>query len=416
MKKILFLFLFLPFLGIAQSIECADCLKIAASCETCNGTTDSELFYGVVLKNKAGTITDKIRKPFKSVIQKGSRVTVKGFDDRVTEFQLPCYGYNSTASLVTKLCECQSPPSSGGGGTFTALSGDVTSTSTGGTTTINNGVITNAKLATDAVTSAKILDGTITRSDISPAFDALLTGYTTSLTNTYSLFGTAYDATNLGTFTGNLISDNVTVKQALQQVETAQEATAVTVGTKQDKVQYKQSGTNVSTSGTITKVNVIGGTAVVNGSDATQLDITIPSSAIMQYSAGNNVNVTADGIGVTATKSSGVWVVTVPVGVKLINASVNILTTDIQTSADGSGATNWVTVQFSGVQSSATFGGYRLPTIETQVIPLGTVSVTNTVPINTTGQSFIALSAGSLTARKINMANSNDHVLSFSNF
>jgi hypothetical protein len=35
-----------------------------------------------------------------------------------------------------------------GGGTFTALSGDVTSTSTGGATTINNGVITNAKLAT----------------------------------------------------------------------------------------------------------------------------------------------------------------------------------------------------------------------------------------------------------------------------
>lgn len=40
----------------------------------------------------------------------------------------------------------------------------------------------------------------------------------------YTLIGTAFDASDLGTFTGATISDNATVKQALQDLETALEA------------------------------------------------------------------------------------------------------------------------------------------------------------------------------------------------
>ena len=43
----------------------------------------------------------------------------------------------------------------------------------------------------------------------------------THIDNTYTLLGETKDDTNLGTFTGGTISDNVTVRAALQDLETA---------------------------------------------------------------------------------------------------------------------------------------------------------------------------------------------------
>jgi len=55
---------------------------------------------------------------------------------------------------------------------------------------------------------------------------ALATANEVHIDNAVSLTGVAKDATNLGTFTGSTISDSKTVKEAMQQLETALEAEA----------------------------------------------------------------------------------------------------------------------------------------------------------------------------------------------
>jgi hypothetical protein len=298
----------------------------------------------------------------------------------------------------------------GGSGTFVALSGDVTSTATGGATTINNGVVSNTKLSTmpaltvkgngtgataapqDLTMSALKTELGLKESDITTtnpmtingvvyaansslgliltALNSQVTTNQTNVANLYSLSGVTFGATNLGTFTGITISDAATNKTALQQLETGLESTATTTGTKQDKVQFKQSGINVSTSGAFTKLNFIGATVAPNGGDATQADVTItsgattntltaassaivstvngtaatltpaagtiaqslgfnaagalvtqsPSSGVFEYDAGGGCSVVATGTGVTFTRTTAsVWTFVMPSGVKLLS-------------------------------------------------------------------------------------------------
>ena len=60
--------------------------------------------------------------------------------------------------------------------------------------------------------------------DIATTLTALSTANETHIDNLATLSGVAKDSTSLGTFTGSTISDNVTVKAALQALETAVEA------------------------------------------------------------------------------------------------------------------------------------------------------------------------------------------------
>ena len=60
--------------------------------------------------------------------------------------------------------------------------------------------------------------------DIATTLTALSTANETHIDNLATLSGLAKDSTSLGTFTGSTISDNVTLKAALQALETAVEA------------------------------------------------------------------------------------------------------------------------------------------------------------------------------------------------
>ena len=153
-------------------------------------------------------------------------------------------------------------------------SGDVIGSATGitlGTTstlspalTIVNDAITTAKIADDAVTSAKILDGTIVNADISataaidgtkisPDFGTQSISTTGTLAagntdisgnitvsgtvdgrnvaqdgtyqdNLQTLTGVSAGSVNLGSFGGSTISNNVSIKDALQDLETSLES------------------------------------------------------------------------------------------------------------------------------------------------------------------------------------------------
>lgn len=141
-------------------------------------------------------------------------------------------------------------------------------------------------------------------------------------------------------------------------------------------------------------------------------------TAVSQYSAGSNVLVTSYGTGITATKSAGIWTITVPSGVIPINIHVNALAADVQTAADGSGATNWVAFNMTGagVNVGGSFGTYRIPTLSSVTMPTGAVAVANATGIQNTGTTTItALTTNSVTIRKTGLS-STDTVFTLNGF
>jgi hypothetical protein len=107
---------------------------------------------------------------------------------------------------------------------------------------VKDGGISAAKLASNAVTTSKIADANVTNAKLANVATATIKGRTTagtgapedltksqaqailSVDDLVTLSGVADGATHLGTFTGSTISDNQTVKQALQALETAVES------------------------------------------------------------------------------------------------------------------------------------------------------------------------------------------------
>lgn len=174
-----------------------------------------------------------------------------------------------------------------------ASTGDVTGTATGATSlapalTIADGAVTSAKIADNAVSSAKILDGTIANADvaataaidgtkISPDFGSQAVATTGAMSagsatvagniavggtvdgrdvaqdgtyqdNMQALTGVAAGSADLGTFGGAVISDNATIKSALQELEAGVAAapslnyTQSYLGADMDLLNYTWSG------------------------------------------------------------------------------------------------------------------------------------------------------------------------------
>jgi len=287
--------------------------------------------------------------------------------------------YNST----TKTFEF----GSGGSGTFNALTGEATSGANGGATVLTNSAVIG-----------KVLTGYSSSAGTLAATDTILQGFnklngnavllTTNVTSLITLSGVAANAVNLGTFTGTTIADSLTVKAALQALETSLElkatdslvlhlagAESITgaktfsvqpigiTGTsivntpsgniaattvqaalneldteKQAKIAFYEEGTIVGTSGQYTKVNFIGGTvtAAQNGGDTTQLDVTITSSGgstskyavTVASSAAATCRVKGSAsIGVTKTSGS-IYTFAIPASGYLENADLFIPSTE----------------------------------------------------------------------------------------
>ena len=161
------------------------------------------------------------------------------------------------------------------------------------------------------------------------------------------------------------------------------------------------SGTNIKT---INSTSILGSGNLVISS----------SSLLDAYNAGSGVWVVADANTVTATKSGGVFTITIPAGVHCTKATVNVLASDIQTGADGSGAMNWINIIINSNGVGGTTGAYRTPLFDGYVIPSGTWAVTNTAPHNETNESFMTVGTSTITWRRTNMVNSNDYVVSIS--
>ena len=103
----------------------------------------------------------------------------------------------------------------------TALEAEVTNRATAITTAVNN-LVDSAPGTLDTLNEIAAALGD--DPDAATTLTALATANEVHIDNAVALTGVAKDATNLGTFTGSTISDSKTLKEALQQLETAIES------------------------------------------------------------------------------------------------------------------------------------------------------------------------------------------------
>ena len=104
-----------------------------------------------------------------------------------------------------------------------AFEAEVTNRATAITTAVNN-LVDSAPGTLDTLNEIAAALGD--DPDAAATLTALSTANEVHIDNAVSLTGVAKDSTNLGTFTGSTISDSKTVKEAMQQLETALEAEA----------------------------------------------------------------------------------------------------------------------------------------------------------------------------------------------
>ena len=140
----------------------------------------------------------------------------------------------------------------------------------------------------------------------------------------------------------------------------------------------------------------------------------LPNAGLLdKYNAGVGVFVQADAATITATKINGVFTINIPSGVHCTFIDVNVLGADIQATADGSGATNWINIIINSNSVGGTPGLYKFPCVTGMFCPVGAINVNANVVYNVTNQSFINCNVNTITFRKTNMVSANDYVLTF---
>lgn len=136
---------------------------------------------------------------------------------------------------------------------------------------------------------------------------------------------------------------------------------------------------------------------------------TAPSAGnFEEYEVITGVRVMATGVGVTAAWSSGELTITIPTGVKLISAAVTLTDgSNVQSTADAGGMSNWIRVKFSGTTGyNTSMSNARIPTVQKAFFPSGTPSVSNPCSIdldNNPAISVVGVASNSITIRVGNL-------------
>lgn len=174
-----------------------------------------------------------------------------------------------------------------------------------------------------------------------------------------TLSGVASNSTNLGTFTGTIINDNRTIKQALQDLETG----------------------------------------IENKAGVFEYDVPITGG-----SSGSAVRVVATQTGITASFSANTLTFSSPsAGNRILSADWRLVAADVQSSADAGGSTNWIKVVFQGTGGNTGVSDLRIPTVQKSAIPAsGTISATNAISLdldNNPAISIVGVGSGSITVR-----------------
>lgn len=225
----------------------------------------------------------------------------------------------------------------------------------------------------------------------------------------------------------------------------------------QVKIQFKDEGTNLGTSGTVNEIDFVGDlvtatrvgnkvTVTINGSVGQQeiqfqnegLDLGNPGdvetinfvgsnidasllgnvltvtvsdsgSGLFEYSAGNGVRVVANQLGVTAAWSSGELTVTLPNNTILTSARVSLSDgTNVQSSADAGGASNWIRVKFDNTSGyNTSVSDMKVPSVQKCFYASGNPGLSNAYSIdidNNPNIAVVGVGSNSITIRIWNLS------------
>lgn len=177
--------------------------------------------------------------------------------------------------------------------------------------------------------------------------------------------------------------------------------------TGQDEIQFQDEGSDLGSPGEIDTINFTG-SPVTASKLGSVLTVDIDGTTLSEYNAGNGVRVLASDTGVSAAWSSGELTITIPSGVNLITARLSLAdATNVQSSADGGGATNWIRVKFAnttGYNTSST--DMKVPSIQKCFYASGAPSVSNAYSIdidNNPNMAVVGVGSNSITIRIWNL-------------
>lgn len=99
--------------------------------------------------------------------------------------------------------------------------------------------------------------------------------------------------------------------------------------------------------------------------------------------AGSAVRVVATNTGVTASWASNRLTIVIPNGVRILSADWQMVSADVQASADAGTVTNWVQVEFQNTGGNTAITDMRVPSVQKTSIPtVGALSVSNAALID----------------------------------
>lgn len=149
-------------------------------------------------------------------------------------------------------------------------------------------------------------------------------------TDVRTLTGTAVNAVNLGTFTGGTIPDNLTIKAALQSLETAVEA--------------------------------------AGGSGLSEYNV-----AITGGNANTSLRVIATATGITCAFASGTYTMTLPANCSVLSADFRTNPSDIDTASDAGGVTNRILFQVNNTIGNSSGTNLKIPDVTLITLPAGAI-------------------------------------------
>lgn len=108
--------------------------------------------------------------------------------------------------------------------------------------------------------------------------------------------------------------------------------------------------------------------------------------------AGSALNVSATATGSTASYSTGVYTITIPVNESLIAAHLLIVSADVQTAGDGGGFTNWVQVKFVNTHGNTSVSNIRVPQVQKLSIPTsGALAEANSASVDNDNNPLVSV-------------------------
>ena len=146
-----------------------------------------------------------------------------------------------------------------------------------------------------------------------------------------------------------------------------------------------------------------------------------PSTGIISYNAapssiyeydvpitggnvGSSLRIVATQTGITAAFASNVLTLSTPTGSnRILSADWRLVASDVQSSADAGGSSNWVRVVFQGTGGNTGVSDLRIPNVQKSSIPTtGTIALTNAISIdldNNPAISVVGVGSGTITMR-----------------